>query len=347
MEKSRPRVASITLDDPSPVDAGLLSFAIAFEVEMDTKVNPVVTFGISSPYDNHNITGTWKDQTTWAGSYVIDESTGDGDNIINVSSATSSFGLAMDDDMSNSFVIDTVSPEVTSFAIDNDDLYVSSTSVSVSVTADDTGAGVAEVMIDDDASLSGGTWIPHEGSVDYTVTSGDGTKTLYGKVRDGAGNESSLVSDSITLDTLSPTIQITNPAQGSTLSGSILITADISDLNGISSATLYIDGKEVKSYTQAPYEYDFDTTAFADGPLGVATSPVFNQVFVANSFANTVSVIDGTSNQEIKRVDVGEYPYALTVTPDGSYVLVSNGAENTVSVIETESFTVSNTIQVG
>src|SRR5215472_1639850 len=69
--------------------------------------------------------------------------------------------------------------------------------------------------------------------------------------------------------------------------------------------------------------------------------------YITNFDANTVSVIDTTSNTVAATIPVGNNPYGVAVTPDGSTVYVANHDANTVAVIDTASNTVAATIPVG
>ena len=69
--------------------------------------------------------------------------------------------------------------------------------------------------------------------------------------------------------------------------------------------------------------------------------------YITNLDANTVSVIDTTSNTVADTIPVGSRPGGVAVTPDGSTVYVANQGANTVSVIATASNTVTATIPVG
>ena len=60
------------------------------------------------------------------------------------------------------------------------------------------------------------TPITYATSASWTLTTGDGAKTVYVKFKDSAGNWSTAqISDQITLDTVAPQITITSPATGS------------------------------------------------------------------------------------------------------------------------------------
>jgi YVTN family beta-propeller protein len=68
---------------------------------------------------------------------------------------------------------------------------------------------------------------------------------------------------------------------------------------------------------------------------------------VANLDSNSVSVIDTTTNNVIKTVDVGSWPYGVEVNSEGTKVYVANDHDNTVSVIDTTTNTVTAIIPVG
>ena len=69
--------------------------------------------------------------------------------------------------------------------------------------------------------------------------------------------------------------------------------------------------------------------------------------YITNLDANTVSVIDTTSNTVAATIPVGSAPWGVAVSPDGSTVYVANFIDGTVSVIATATDTVTATIPVG
>ncbi len=66
-----------------------------------------------------------------------------------------------------------------------------------------------------------------------------------------------------------------------------------------------------------------------------------------SSGASSVAVIDSTSWEVVRRIEVGAGPNGIAFTNDGSRAFVSNVRSNTVSVIETGTWTVSRSIPVG
>ena len=56
-------------------------------------------------------------------------------------------------------------------------------------------------------------------------------------------------------------------------------------------------------------------------------------MFVTDSTAGTVTVIDGATMQTLRTVQVGNVPIDLVVDEHASLIYVANGADGTVSVI--------------
>lgn len=87
------------------------------------------------------------------------------------------------------------------------------------------------------------------------------------------------------------------------------------------------------------------------------TPPVGTVAYVTNQFADTVSVIDTSTNTNVGTITLPppsscvascalRSPAGLAVTPDGKFVYVANRGNGTISVIATSTNTVSATIQV-
>lgn len=81
------------------------------------------------------------------------------------------------------------------------------------------------------------------------------------------------------------------------------------------------------------------------GPASPARA-VGTVLYVPNTFANTVSVVDTSSDTITATIPVGQWPYYTAVTPDGSQVFVPNNRSSTVSVISAATDTVTATIPV-
>jgi glucose/arabinose dehydrogenase len=85
---------------------------------------------------------------------------------------------------------------------------------------------------------------------------------------DAAGNSaaSNEASGTVTGDATAPTVAITAPAEGATVSGSVTITATASDNVGVVGVQFKVDGLNVGAEdTSAPYSAAWDTTTAANG----------------------------------------------------------------------------------
>ncbi len=95
--------------------------------------------------------------------------------------------------------IDSVAPSIESFMINSDDISTTSPTVSLSMEASDEGTGLAKMQF---ANSSSGPWSTLEdfgsSKSGWILSSGPGTKTVYLKVFDDAGNYA-VTSDTISL----------------------------------------------------------------------------------------------------------------------------------------------------
>jgi YVTN family beta-propeller protein len=92
----------------------------------------------------------------------------------------------------------------------------------------------------------------------------------------------------------------------------------------------------VPSVSAAP-ALESPTAAGHPGFLSPHANPIAASgglVFVANTPADTLDVIDATTRQIVKRISVGLQPVSVAVRPDGQEVWVSNHVSDSVSVID-------------
>lgn len=110
--------------------------------------------------------------------------------------------------------LDTLAPAGLAVQLNGDDIYTTTPSVELTLTLKDSPTTGYQMKIwgvegvTDEGSAS---WETYAASKSVTLPSGDGLKTVYVKVRDAVGNESSAASDSITLNTAVPTVTVTGP----------------------------------------------------------------------------------------------------------------------------------------
>jgi subtilisin family serine protease/fibronectin type 3 domain-containing protein len=89
------------------VGTGSMSITLVFSRPMSTSVQPVATFGVTTPYSQHSLSGSWTNSTTWVGTFRINVSTGDGINSLRVTEAIDSEGTEIPTDERFQFTIQT------------------------------------------------------------------------------------------------------------------------------------------------------------------------------------------------------------------------------------------------
>lgn len=106
--------------------------------------------------------------------------------------------------------LDTLAPIITAFSINNGAAVTTTRQVTLNITCADA-AAMKIWGIDGVSSESAASWETFAATKQVTLPAGDGTKTVYIKVRDAVYNESAASNDTITLSTALPTITITGP----------------------------------------------------------------------------------------------------------------------------------------
>lgn len=110
--------------------------------------------------------------------------------------------------------LDTLAPSNVKIQINSGATYTTSQDVNLSITLDDestTGYQMKIWGINGVASENDATWETFTPTKAVKLTATDGLKTVYVKVRDDVYNESSVASDTITLNTSVPAVTITGP----------------------------------------------------------------------------------------------------------------------------------------
>lgn len=110
--------------------------------------------------------------------------------------------------------LDTTAPSGLTLSINDGALYATSTAVTLKIEVSDgetTGYQMKIWGIDGVEDEGSASWESFAATKSVNLTSGDGLKTVYVKVRDDVYNETASVSDTITLNTAVPVVSITGP----------------------------------------------------------------------------------------------------------------------------------------
>jgi len=144
--------------------------------------------------------------------------------------------------------------------------------IQVSATASDN-VGVAGVQFFVDGSALGSEDTTSPYAVPWnTTTASNGSHRLTATARDAAGNRATSSQVSVTVsnappaDTTPPTVSITSPANGATVSGTIQVSATASDNVGVAGVQFFVDGSALGSEdTTSPYAVSWNTTTASNG----------------------------------------------------------------------------------
>src|SRR5205814_1040827 len=129
-------------------------------------------------------------------------------------------------------------------------------------------------------------------------------------------------------DTTSPTVSMTAPANGATVSGTVTLTCNAADNVGVSSVQFQIDGANVGSaLTSAPFSFALNTASYANGShalKAIARDAAGNQT---TSTAITVTISNGTSGTGPTTVSVvASIPYAVLNGANGAFTFTRTGS---------------------
>ncbi|MGH8706823.1 MAG: Ig-like domain-containing protein, partial [Burkholderiales bacterium] len=204
----------------------------------------------------------------------------------------------------------------------------------------------------DDAVAVTDTTSPYSTPFDTTTVS-DGSHTIAARAFDAAGNVATSSTVTVTVsngttggDTTPPTVSVTSPANGATVSGTITVTASASDDVGVIGVQFLLDDAVAVTDTTSPYSTPFDTTGVSDGPHTIAARAFDAAGNVATSSTVTVNVANSGSGSGSARFE----ETAVSITGTGwqlrgpEVATFSDGTAGSSDVAgDTASFTFSGT----
>jgi len=253
-------------------------------------------------------------------------------------------------------------PPTGTITINNNAAYATTTSVTLTFTCSDTEGSCTEMRLSNNGT-TWNAWETYAATKSWTLTSGDGAKTVYVKYKDNASNISSNYTDNITLDSTTPTISgigagsissstvviswTTNEASttqveyGTTISyGSSttldtnLVTSHSVSLTGLSPSTTYnyrVLSRDAAGNLITSTNYKFTTSAIPD-----TTAPVISGIGINNITSNGATIKWTTNEPATSQVEYGTSGlYGSFSNPDSNLttshtVMLSGLSANTV-----------------
>jgi len=128
-------------------------------------------------------------------------------------------------------------------------------SVSVSLSATDTGSGLAVIRYTTDGSVPTASSPAYSGPFSLSTTA-----TVRYRAWDVAGNVEATNSQLIQVDTVAPTVAITSPANGASVRGNVKVTASAGDVgSGVAQVSFYVDGVLIGTSKGPTYSVTWNT----------------------------------------------------------------------------------------
>ena len=192
--------------------------------------------------------------------------------------------------------------------------------------------GVTEMIISNDASFNTAVAEPYATTKQWTLSSGDGTKTVYVKFKDSNGNWSETYSGTTTiLDTTVPSLTLyTLPDKALTNNSTLNVTGTASDSNGIK--TLTINGINITLNQEGTFSHALTLTAGANTITIITTDNAGNTA----TDTRTITLDTAPPSLTLSTLSNGSYTNNQTLNVAGSVsdnVAIEKLAVNNTEVI--------------
>jgi hypothetical protein len=198
---------SIVLDTTPPTGTIVINGGAAYTTSRTVTLTLSASDATSSVYQMHfsENMGAWGSWVAYATTYTYNLIiAGDGNKDVDVQFMDSAGNTSPEWSIYDTIVLDTT-PPTGSIVINDGASTTTSVSVTLSLTYGDATSGVSQVRYSNDGIWDTEPWETPAATKAWTLTSGDGLKTVWYQVMDNAGLVSTAYSDDITLKTTSPT----------------------------------------------------------------------------------------------------------------------------------------------
>ena len=199
-----------------------------------------------------------------------------------------------------------------SIIINNGDIYTTSSSVILTLTATDVTSGVYQVRYGNNGAWDTELWEAFSPTKAWTTTPGDETRTVYFQIKDNAGLVSETYADTIVLDATIPNIETpTREPAGDVLPGqSVKVSANVTDaLSQVKNVTLYYTTDNGTTWTDLPMNQTA-SNLYEDIIPGQDAGTTVRFKIVSYDNAGNNATLDGTESYCIYQV-IPEFPSFL------------------------------------
>ncbi|MDD3887951.1 MAG: Ig-like domain-containing protein [Patescibacteria group bacterium] len=202
-------------------------------------------------------------------------------------------------------------PTSTSIAINSGASYTNTTAVTLALSAS---SDAYQMMVSEDPTFVGASWETYATSKNFTLSSGDGTKTVYVKYRDKLLSESTGISSTIILDETAPTVTsaIANPDPAKP--GNVTVSLVFSEtMDTTVSPTVTVTGLTSSPYLVAQTSY---------GNLWTGTFNLLDDNEITTAVISVAGAKDLAGNTMLADISAGTFE-VNTIAPYLTSVIVN------------------------
>lgn len=200
----------------------------------------------------------------------------------------------------NNSVADTVKPTVSINSPSNGS--TASSTINVNISANDNVAVASIALLVDGVTVSTSPTPSATFPLDTTAYT-NGAHMIGALATDTSGNQGtttiSINIANIVADNTPPVTQITNPGNGSLLSGNVTITVSANDNVAVSAVHIAVDGINVATDDTAPYTATIDTTVYANGAHTITAYSEDTSNNIGNAMPVNVTINNAPVNPPI------------------------------------------------
>ena len=189
--------------------------------------------------------------------------------------ATDSNGYTTDSTLygTDSFTVDTSGPTAGTISVNSGDTATGDRDVTLTLSATDAFSTVTYMMLSESADFDGASWVAYATSKAFELTASNGTKTVYVKFKDAAGNVSEVVNDTIVLDTTAPAGSIAINA-GATLTNDRTLALTLAATDDLSTVAEMMIAEDA-AFTGVSYEAFSTSRTYELTSVGDAVKTVY------------------------------------------------------------------------
>ncbi len=199
-------------------------------------------------------------------------------------------------------------------------------SVTLTATATEVGDTISKVDFYVDGALVGSkTAAPYSVAWDSTKAT-NASHSLTAKATDSHGNVGTSAAVSVTVknggtDTTAPTVKVTSPSAGATVSGSVTLTATATDPDdAVAKVDFYAGTTLIGSATASPYTVKWDSTKVANGTYSLTAKGTDSNGNVGTSAAVSVTVKNGGTGGQLEVEPNNTFTQANAITDPAGQV---------------------------